>query len=64
MQIDTGASCNVLPQKCVSSGTNIIQSDFLLYLEDVQQVYHAYMSSAHAQLQEQQTVQRMAITHL
>ena len=27
MQIDTGASCNVLPQKFVPSGTNIIQSD-------------------------------------
>ena len=27
MQIDTGASCNVLPQKFVPSGTNIVQSD-------------------------------------
>ena len=30
MQIDTGASCNVLPQKFVPSGTNIIQSDLTL----------------------------------
>ena len=27
MQIDAGASCNVLPQKFVPSGTNIIKSD-------------------------------------
>ena len=27
MQIDTGASCNVLPQKFVPSRTNVIQSD-------------------------------------
>ena len=27
MQTDMGASCNVLPQKFVPSGTNIIQSD-------------------------------------
>ena len=27
MQINTGASCNVLPQKIVPSGTNIIKSD-------------------------------------
>lgn len=27
MQIDTGASCNVLPQKFVPPGTNIVESD-------------------------------------
>ena len=32
MQIDTGASCNVLPQKFVLSGTNIVESDRTLKL--------------------------------
>ena len=27
MQIDTGASCNVLPEKFASSGTDIVESD-------------------------------------
>ena len=32
MQSDTGASCNVLPQKFVLSGTNIVESDRTLKL--------------------------------
>ena len=47
MQIDPGASCNVLPQKFVSPGTNIVKSDHTvkMYSKSTMPVLGTYQGS-------------------